>query len=164
MDLFQDSSFWVAISFVIFCVICYVYGRKSALAIVDDYIAHIRTRIAEAELLHKKAEEQAKDVAARFAGAEKEAADILAQASKEAADILAVGSADLQKRLASRQKQFDAEMKQLEDSAINELRARMAALVEEMTREQLKAALNKDAQNALIDHSIKTAGEAAKAA
>lgn len=164
MDLFQDTRFWVAISFVMFCAILYVYGRKSALGIVDGYIAHIRSRIAEAELLHKKAEEQAKEVAARFANVENETAEILAQAAKEAADIVAVGSADLQKRLTSRQKQFDAEMKQLEDSAINELRARMAALVEEMTREQLKAALTKDAQNALIEQSIKTAGEAAKAA
>ena len=164
MNLFQDSSFWVAISFVIFCVICYVYGRKSALGFVDDYIAHIRTRIAEAELLHKKAADQAAEFAARYANASVEAQAIVDQALKESSAIVAAGQVELQKRLDGRQKQFDAEMKQLEDNAINELRARMAALVEDMAREQLKAALTKDAQSTLIDQSIKTAGEAAKAA
>ncbi len=162
--LLADTYFWTAISFVIFCGLAFVMGRKTAMNGVDAYIAHIRARIQEAEGLHKRAADQAKDYARRYADAADEAKDIVAQAADEAKSLIASGQADLQKRLDTRQKQFDAELKQMEDSAMAELRARMAEMVEQMVREQLKANWTAEAQAALIDQSIQTAAKSAKAA
>lgn len=162
--LLSDTYFWTALSFFAFCTVAYVMGRKSAMNGVDAYIAHIRVRIQEAEGLHQKAAEQAKTFARRYAHAADEAADIVAQATTEADNLIAAGQADLQKRLAAHKKQFEAELKQMEDNAMAEMRARMAEMVEAMAKEQLKAALTSDAKSALIEQSIQTAARAAKAA
>lgn len=162
--LFADTYFWTAISFVLFCAVCYIMGRKSAMNGLDAYIAHIRARIQEAEGLHERAKTQADEYARRYANAAEEAKDIVQQAADEAKVIVTAGQADLEKRLDTRQKQFDAELKQMEDSAMAELRARMAELVEQMVLQQLKSNWTAENQAALIDQSIETAAKAAKAA
>lgn len=164
MEIFQHAETWLVITFAIFAAVAWKFGRVSALHQLDSYINTVKQRINEATELRSQAARLAADYETRQQNALQEAQSILDEAQKEAAGILAMGERDLQERLATRQKQFDAEMAHIEASALAELRERMAALVEQYAREQLAARLSGDTQNALIDASIATAKDAHKAA
>lgn len=156
--LFQDATFWVAISFVIFAFVAYKYGRESVLLNLDHYINQVKERIGHAEELRAKAVAMVAEYEARHAGAVAEAKSIVEEAAKQADMLIAQGKADLEARMATRQKQLDAELKQMEEQAIAELRAHMAKLVEDAARAQLQSQLqNADTQNTLVERSIAAA-------
>lgn len=164
-QLFQDSTFWVAISFTIFVIIAHKYGRDSVLLNLDHYINQVKERIGHAEDLRAKAVAMVAEYEARHAGAVAEAQAIVEEAARQADMLVAQGKADLDARVAMRQKQLDAELKQMEEQAIAELRAHMAKLVEEAALARLQAELqDADTKNTLIERSIAAARASHKAA
>ena len=163
MEIFADTYTWITISFIGFVIAAYVMGRKSVTGTLDAYVASIRAQIGEAEKLHAEAQEQANEFELKHKNALAEADKIVAEAEAQAEHILENGEKEIEHRLAAREKQLDAEMTQLKENALSELRAHMAKLIEEETQALLKKSLKKDGDS-LIEASsahIKAAKDAA---
>jgi F-type H+-transporting ATPase subunit b len=150
----QDPAVWVAISFAIFAVIAFVFGRGALLGKLDARIADVKREIGTAETLRAQAQALLDEYKQKQKDAEKEAADILKRAKASAEEIRRQAEADLEEISARREAQLADRLKRMEDAAIQEIRAHAADLALKATTEIITSQMDKDANDRLVDESI----------
>jgi F-type H+-transporting ATPase subunit b len=155
MDWLQDAHNWVAISFVLFCILAWVLGRKPVAAKLDARIVQIRKDIDTAESLRAEAQSLLDQYKLKSREAETESRRIVDNARKHAEEILHAGEADLAEAAKRRELYMQERLKRLEDSAINEIRAYAADLAVKATAELIAAHMDDQTNARLIDEAIR---------
>lgn len=154
MDFLLDTHIWYAISFAIFAVIIWKYGKPALINYIDNRIEAIRTEIESAESLRTEAHELLAQYQRKHRDAVKEADEIIENAKKSAKEIKAKAHAEIDEVIARREKQLEERIARLESNAISEITTHTANLAIEATAGIIADKLDKKANQALVDASI----------
>jgi len=137
MDLFQDSNFWVLISFVIFMGVAWKYGKDAALGKLDGKINAIRTELEQAEKIRVDAQELLAEYQRKHKDALSEAETIIAVAKKHAEDIRQKAEEDMERTQARREAQLAEKLSRIEQDAVQEIQTYTAAIAVNAARDVL---------------------------
>jgi len=154
--LLSDTSFWVALSTVIFAVVAYKLGRVPLLKMLDDRTDKIRHELDEAERLRVEAQELLARYKRQHEDAVKEAEQIIVDARKQALDLQTAAEKALKDDLNRKEKQFTERLQRMEQSAIESVRDKMVDVTMTATKDVLTSTLSskKTSASALNDDAI----------
>ncbi len=156
MEFFQDTHSWVLISFLLFAVGAFRFGKAKFLAKLDSRISVIREEIQTAESLRVEAQELLAQYQRKQRDAVKEAEQIVANARVAADAIHKEAEKNLQDMMARKEEQLAQRLKRMEDSTKAEIQAYAAELAVKATTEIITSRLDQAANDRLIDQSIKS--------
>jgi F-type H+-transporting ATPase subunit b len=151
-ELLHDTNFWVLISFVIFMIVAYKYGKDAVLAKLDGKIDAIRTELDTAEKLRVDAQELLAEYQRKHKDALSEAAKIIADAQTHANDIKAKAEDDLTKTMARREAQLQDKLSRIEQGARSEIEAYTAKIAVNAARDILTNSVDAKADKAIISN------------
>jgi F-type H+-transporting ATPase subunit b len=153
--LLQDSTFWFAVSFVIFIVVAIPLGAKPIAAVFEGYAQKIRAELDEATRLRKEAEALLGEAKSRQQQARVEAEDILKQAAEQAAFVRAQSQKDLDAALKRREAQAADHLRMLEEQAADEIRSYAASRALKAAEALLQSQFSANEDQKLIETQLK---------
>lgn len=156
MALFQDTNFWVLISFIIFAVFALRYGKDKALSILDNKIDAIRTELETAENLRVEAQELLAEYQRKHKDAMNEAANIIARAKDHAESLRLKAEEDLAETMKRREAQLQEKLQRIEQNAVMEIKAYTAQLAINAAKDVLAKDLDAKSDKDLIDNTLNT--------
>ncbi len=155
MEWLNDAHNWVALSFLIFCVLAWVLGRKPVTQKLDGRIAQIRQEIQTAESLRNEAQALLAQYKKQQQEAAAEAKRIVDHARHHAEDLRRAAEQGLEEAAQRRERQLEERLKRMEEAAMNEIRAYAAELAVKATAEIIAAHMDEQTNARLIDDSIR---------
>lgn len=123
-SLLQNTTLWVAVSFVGFVALIVWKGRGAVKGAVYGRIERIRAEIEQAEELKDEANRRLADAKKTQRDAEAQAEQIVENAKKEAAAMKKEAQARLEETIARREAQAKDKIAQAEANAIREVRGK----------------------------------------
>ena len=157
--LFADTGIWVLLSFVIFAVFAFRFGKDKFLAKLDGRITEIRNEIHTAETLRAEAQDLLAQYQAKQRDAAQEAKSIVAAAQNAAHEINKQAEIDLNDMMARKVAQLAERLKRMEDAAKAEIQAYAAELAVKATAEIIAGHLDATTNSRLVDATIKAVPE-----
>lgn len=157
--LLSDSTFWVALSFVVVVVALFKPAGKFIVGGLDKRSDRIRNDLDEARRLREEAQELLASYERKQREAEKEAEGIVAHAREEAERLGRRAAADLETQVARRRQQALDRIAQAEADAVREVRAAAVDLALKATRKLLAEKLDAQQQSRLVDDAIAEIGK-----
>ena len=122
MDIFSDSSFWVAVSFTLFVLALLYFGvPRRVTEALDARSAQIAQELDEARKLREEAQALLANYQRKQRDAEQEAEEIVTQARAEAERLAAETRETLAAQLERRTKQAEDKIAQAEAQAVKEV-------------------------------------------
>lgn len=152
--MFSDTSFWVAVAFIM--VVGYLarpVGRAVS-ASLDSRAEKIRTQIEEARKLREEAQALLAEYQRKQRDALSEAENIVAQAKEEASRLKVQAEKDLEQSIERRKSQAMDRIAQSEAQAIASVRDTAVDVAVAAAEKLITDQLNSDRQAALVDQSI----------
>lgn len=154
MTLLENEYNWLIASFLIFCFICYKFGKAAFLGLLDTRIDGIKKELEVSESLRIEAQELLAQYQRKQRDAEKEAEEIIARAEKNAIQIRKNAENQLSETLKRREQQLKDRLVQMEETAIQEIREHAANLAVEATRQIITENLDKKESEKLLSQSV----------
>ena len=154
--LAHDTALWVAISFVLFCLVAFKLGRKSVLSGLDGKINEVKQEIETAERLRVESQELLAQYQRKQRDAEKESEAIIAHAKEQAKILQKEAETELSDLMDRREVQLKERIQRIEESAIADIRNQAAELAVAATTEVIIQTLDKKAGATLAEHSIQS--------
>lgn len=152
---FASAPQIVAASMAVLIIVAIVLKVPSVITKgLDGSIAEIRKQLAEAKALRAEADKLRADYAARIAGAEKEAAQLVEHARQEAEAIIAKAQADTTVVIARREKIAGDKIEAAERAAVAELQAKAAAAAAAAAHGLIATRYGVDADKVQVDAAI----------
>ncbi len=155
MTLFADSTFWVAVSLVIFLALVWRPIAKAAPKALDDRAAKIKAEIEEAEALRTEAQELLAQYQRKQREARAEAEAIARHAREEAVRLVRDGNARIEATLKRREQSALNRIRRAELEASAQVRARTVDLAVEAATLMLADRIAGPQGDALIDQAIR---------
>ena len=155
MELFADAHTWVAISFILFVMLFFRFGKGPLLGKLDARIDSIRKEIASAESLRIEAQELLAQYQRKQREAAKEAKNIVETAGRHAEHIKKQAEADMDVILKRKELQMAERLQRMEATAVQEIRAYAAELAVKATAEIIAKKMDEQTNTRLIDASIR---------
>ncbi|MEQ8371045.1 MAG: F0F1 ATP synthase subunit B [Alphaproteobacteria bacterium] len=152
--LLHDTSFWVAIGFVIFLLIVWRPGKRAILGFLDTRTAAIRSEIDNARKLREEAQHALAEYQRRQHDAAREAETIVAQAAEEAGRLQERLTRQMEDSLARREAQARDRIAQAEDAARQHVRAAAIDLAVDAARTLLAAEAAAQLDRSLVRETI----------
>ena len=150
-ELLHDTNFWVALSFILFCLVAFKMGYGKIISGLDGRIEDIRKEIEEAEALRVEAQELLAQYRRKQKDAMREAEEIIQHAETHAQTIREKAEQDLQDLMARREKQLQERLQRIEDSAVQDVKNYAAELSVDTARDLIYSGMDKKAQTALVE-------------
>jgi F-type H+-transporting ATPase subunit b len=158
--LLQSAEFWVAVAFVIFCVILIYFGaHRKILAALDQRSARIKAELEEARRLREEAEKLLSAYRLKRQEAEQEAAAIIAGAKSEAERLAAEAKVKSEEFVARRTKMAETKIAQAEAQALADVRAAAAEAAVTAAGKILTQTVKGKVADDLIDQGIADAAK-----
>ena len=154
MAFLQEPMVVYAISFVIFGILAFRYGRKALLAWVDGEIAKIRTELDAARALRAEAEIALKACKRKQASAEAEAGQIVTAARIRVEAMRKKAEDDLAASLKRREVLAEERIHRAETEAVAAVRLATIDLAVSLVRKNLTENMSEDVASRLVDQAI----------
>ena len=151
-----DSTFWVAIAFVVFIIAVFKPLRGAMTGALDDKIAQIRNEVEEAQRLREEAQSTLASYQLKQRDAAQEVEAMMEQAKAEAEAHRKSAEAALEAMLKRQEQSASEKIQQAEAAAVQEIRDRAVTVALAATVSLLEEKLSGAAGDALIDDAIKT--------
>ncbi len=159
MEIFSDSAFWVAVSFVLFVLALLYFGVPRRITeALDARAAQIAQELDEARKLREEAQALLANYQRKQRDAEQEAEEIVTQARAEAERLAAETRETLTDQLARRTKQAQDKIAQAEAQALKEVKDTAAGVAAAAARRIITERIDQGRDAQLIDQDIKTLG------
>jgi F-type H+-transporting ATPase subunit b len=155
MDFLQDAHAWVAISFVIFAVGGYVFGRKAVAAKLDGRIAAIRRDIDTAAALRAEAQALLSTFENKQREAAREVESMISHARQQADSIRRQAASDLEDAVRRREQQMADRLRRMEENTVADIRAYAADLAVKATAEIIADKMDEEVNAHLVEQSVK---------
>ena len=126
--MLHDPKFWVAVSSIIFFIAAFKPMKNAIAKMINDRIAKIKGDIEEARRLKKEAIELLKEAEGKLAGVETQAKNILNNAQAQADLIVKNTQEKLAKDIETRKNMALQKIKNLEESAVEEIKKKVSAV------------------------------------
>lgn len=150
-----NATAWVSAAMLLFLLVLVVKGVPAVIGrLLDGQIAAIRTRLDEARTLRAEAEALRDEYAAKIAGVEAQAAELVAHAEAEAQALLVKAEADAADLTQRRAKMATDKIAAAERAAIAEVRATAADAAAKAASTLIATHLSGDADRVLVDRTI----------
>ncbi len=156
---FTDPAIWVAVSFTIFAIAAFVFGRKILFKTLDDKIAAIRNEIVTAENLRNEAQKLLIEYEAKQKAAQSEAQKMIENAKIQAADLHKRADQELTETMARRESMLKERIQRMEETAVDDIRRYAADLAISATAEIIAQKLDQASASRLTDASIRKVSE-----
>ena len=157
MEMLQhNTTAWVAISFVIFCLLAIKFGGKAITGALDKRIAEIKAEIETAERLKAEAQALLSEFQTKQRDAEAAAQKIIEQAKASALAVQKAAEAELSESMERREAQLADRLKRIEEKAIADIQNHAADLAMQATREIVVKTLDEKTSGNLVDQAIKS--------
>ncbi len=163
MEILRNPEFWVLVGFVIFFILL---GRTLWGAVkggLDGRAARVSEQLAEAARLRQEAQAMLDRARAKQDQAMKTAEDILAAAKDEAERMRQEGEAELRRSLAAREAQAMDRIALAEQNALQSVKARAVDIAIRAATDLVRDAIDANAAAVLIDRSIDSLPQRARA-
>ena len=154
MELFQDTNFWVLISFVIFIGVFIKYGRSAAVEFLDNKINSIRNELNQAESLRVEAQELLAEYQRKHKDAMKEAEIIISDAKNHAESIRVKAEEDAIRTAERRQTQLNEKLSRIEQNAHSEIESYIAQVSVDAARQILTEKMDAKADKQIISNTL----------
>lgn len=167
MDLFellQNTTVWVTISFVLFCVLVFNQARRGITSTLDKNIDEIKAEIEQAENLRVEAQELLAQFQRKHKDAQKDAKEIIELAKKQAEENLRNAMHEADETIALREEQLGERLQRIEEKAISDIRSQVTEVATIATLEIISSKLGKAENEKLISETIKALPENIKKA
>jgi F-type H+-transporting ATPase subunit b len=151
----RDLNGWKWANFVVLVGLLGYLIAKNAPAFFQSRTSEIQKGIAEATALKQKAEAQSREIAQRLAGLDAEINKMRTEASHELHAEGARIHAETEQMLAKIHSQAEQDITSAGKAARQALKAHAAALAVELAEDKLRARLNAERQNTLVDGFVK---------
>lgn len=148
--LMGDTTFYVLISFIIFGLMAYKFGRTSVASGLDTKIARIRDELAAAQQARIEAEQLLAEAKVREKQAGAETTRILEQARADAASLLDNAALDLDADMLRREAMLTARLQRMKDEAKSDLQSYAASLVMQSTEQIIVEAISEKTHAQLV--------------
>ncbi len=159
MEIFSDSAFWVAVSFVLFVLALLYFGVPRRITeALDARAAQIAQELDEARKLREEAQALLANYQRKQRDAEQEAEEIVTQARAEAERLAAETREALTDQLARRTKQAQDKIAQAEAQALKEVKDTAAGVAAAAARRIITERIDQGRDAQLIDQDIKALG------
>ena len=152
--LLADSYVWVALSFLLFCVVAFMFGRKSVTQGLDGRIERIRTELEVAARAHADAQTLLAEYQQKARDADQQAARIIAQAEEDAKALRAKALADLEADIARKEAWLSGRLTRMEEEAQNSLQAHAARIVMQSAEQIVADAMSEKQHAELVAQTI----------
>lgn len=149
--LLNDSTFWLAVSFVIFVALVWQFGRKAIAGALDSYAAKVKADLEEAASLRAEAVRFLEETEAKHAGAVREAEAIITKAKEQAAIIETQANKEIEATLKGREAQALERIRLLEEQAAADIKAKTVELALGAAQAVLRAGFDAAHDQKLID-------------
>lgn len=153
-DLLHDTNVWVAISFTIFAIVAYKYGKNIFLNGLDAKIDNIKTELEEAERIRVDAQELLAEYQRKHKDAMSEADKIISEAKKHAEDIRKKAEADMDRANERREAQLNEKLARLEQNAAQEIQAYTAQIAVNAARDIFRDKMNAKSDKEIIAETM----------
>lgn len=121
--LLQNTTFWVAVSLVVFLVIAYKPAKKAFLASVDGKIDEVKAEVEQAAKLRDEAQALLAEYERKQQQSAAHAEEMIAAAKREAEESKTLAEEELRISLERQQKLAEERIALAEEKAIREVRA-----------------------------------------
>ena len=155
-SLLQNTTFWVAISFVGFVILAYWKGRAPIRTAIYGRIDRIRAEIEQAEQLKDEANKQLAEAKKAQREAQDQAEKIVENAKKEAQTLKKEADERLAEHIKRREQQAEDKIAQAEANAIREVRGKAVDLAITAAGQVIGDAVKGDAGNKVMDDAIQS--------
>ena len=153
--LFQDTSFWVSLGFIIVMGIFWKLGVHKTIAnSLDKRRDEIATELDEARRLREEAQEMLAQYQRRQREAEEEASGIIEQAKKDAERMGREAKEKINEQLERRTRAAEEKIARAEAQAISDVRNHTTDEAIRAAQKIIRDRMDSGAQNAMIDKSI----------
>ena len=153
--IWQDSSFYVLIAFVIVVVVLARAGlHKMMISGLDKRSQKIADELDEARRMREEAQELLAQFQRRQREAENEAAAIIDLAKKDAKRIAQEAREKINEQMERRTRAAEEKIARAEEQAIAEVRGQTADLAVAAAREIIRDRMDSGAQTAFVDRAI----------
>lgn len=153
-SLLENTTFWVAVSFVIFVLLVVWKGRSAIANAIDGRIARIREEIAQAEQLKEEASAKLAELKRAQRDATEQAAAIVENAKNETKIMKKEQDARFKESMTRREQQAMDKIAQAEANAISEVRSLAVDMAITATAQVLKDRMGGKDGDAAIDQAI----------
>lgn len=153
-DATWGTTYWVAISFVIFLVLAVKLAGGKVTGALDAKIAAIRSEIETAEKLRAETQTLLNDIQQKQRDAQAEANRIVDSARASAKQIQKSAEADLEETMARREAQLMDRLRRVEEKAIADIQNHAAELALQATREIVTKSMDEKTGKTLIDQAV----------
>lgn len=154
-QIFSDATAWVAVSFLIFVVAAFVFGRKSVINGLDAKIDSIRKEIATAEALRDQAQALLADYQQKQSAASQEADKIIEQAKTQAAQLHKNAEEEFEVTMSRKESMLKERIQRMEESAMDDIRRYAAELAINATTQIIAQKMDASSAEKLADASIR---------
>jgi F-type H+-transporting ATPase subunit b len=155
-DLLHNTTFWVALSFIIFVIMAVKLAGGKITAALDAKIASIKSEIETAEMLRAETEILLADFQQKQRDAQAEANRIVEAARASAQLIQQTAEANLEEAMARREVQLMDRLKRVEEKALADIQNHAASLALQATREIVEKSMDDKTSANLIDQAVKS--------
>ena len=153
-SLLTDPKTWIAVAFVIFCVL---FGRKiwtALTGVLDRRAETIRAELDEAARLRAEAEAMLRDARAQRETALADAKSLLEGARAEAARVAEAARAEAQAAAGRRERMAMDRIAAAEKAAVSDVRLAAADIAARAAERVIAANLSPEAGAGLVDRAI----------
>lgn len=154
--MFSSSSFWVAVSFVVFCAFTAKYIKSAFLSMLDKYSNNVASKLLEAEKIKEEAEILLADAKLKYQAAALESDAIIAKAAEEADSILKEAQIEINNFAKRQSKLCLQKISQAEQAIINEIKVEAVSLAINEVKNKVISKLEENAKSTLLDESIQS--------
>jgi F-type H+-transporting ATPase subunit b len=151
----MDTTFWVAVSFVLFIALLVYYAvPRKILSTLDKRAESIQQELSEARRLREEAQSILADYQRKQRDAEVEAKDIISQAERDAKAYAQETRQQFEDMLDRRMRMADEKIARAESQAVAEVRSRAVDASVEAAGQIIADKLDPDKASALVDQSV----------
>ena len=154
-SFFEDTHFWILLSFLGAFYIGFRYGRGSVLSALDARSTAIRNKIEESENLRIEAQELLSVYRHKYRDAMKEADTIIKDAQIQAGRAREKAIDEIKEKITRMEEQAKKRLLDEQEAAIAEVRGKVSEEAIHLAAETLKNTVRTDDLERLNTHSIR---------
>lgn len=155
VPFYQDPSFLVALSIVLFVVLIWKHIKSGFISFTDKYAAKVSQQLRDATQLRAEAEALLTQYRSEQKKNAQLADEIVANTKREIAALHDRSQMELKNLLRAREQQAMDKINRLEAEVMQELREKAAAMAVDVTQQLLQEILDAQRQAALIDQALR---------
>tara|TARA_B100000427_G_C15272027_1_gene491475 strand:+ start:44 stop:544 length:501 start_codon:yes stop_codon:yes gene_type:complete len=151
-----DSTFWVAVSFIIFVgALVYIKVPQKINSLLTNLISDIKKEIDEAEKLKDEAKNILNETQAKLENSKKESEEIIKTAKSESEKMIIDINEKFFNSSENKKKLAEQKIEQLKQEAIKEIKDVSVKIAIESTSKIIRTSIDKSKLEALFNKNVK---------